>query len=75
MTENFENDQSKRRRGANVCIGAGVGVGLLGVGGAVIGAFCPLCYIVPPLLIGTGLIERIKANKAEVPEPKKKSEP
>ena len=54
-----EIDSEKRE--ANACIGLGVGVGALGVGGALLSAaVCPICVVVAPGLIGAGVIKRIK---------------
>ena len=58
-------DQDKTKLNeANFCIGLGVGVGAVGFGvGAVAGAICPLCYVVPPILVGVGLVKRHQAKK------------
>jgi hypothetical protein len=58
-------DQTKQKlKDANFCIGTGVGVGLLGAGSAaVLGAVCPVCVFVTPLLIGAGLVQRIRVKR------------
>lgn len=67
-----ENDKDKRAdadvrmlREGNFCIASGVGVGAVGVASAVTaGVICPLCYIVPPVLIGVGIYQRKKSKSA-----------
>lgn len=55
---------SKDLQEANTCIALGAGVGALGFGaGAIVGVVCPLCYIVPPALIGAGVVKRHLAKK------------
>ena len=57
-----EIDSEKRE--ANSCIGLGLGVGALGVGGALLSAaVCPICVVVAPALVGAGMIKRIKIAK------------
>lgn len=51
---------------ANTCIGLGLGVGTLGLGGAILsGAVCPVCYFAVPGLIGVGLWKRRQAKKRQ----------
>jgi hypothetical protein len=53
---------------ANLCIGAGVGVGLLGAGGALLsGAVCPMCVVAAPALIGAGIFQRWRRLRANRP--------
>ena len=61
------NDETKRKlKDANFCIGTGVGVGLLGAGSAVaMGVVCPLCVFITPLLVGAGLVQRIRVKNAD----------
>lgn len=55
---------STRLKEANACIGLGVGVGALGVGGALLtSAVCPLCIVITPALIGAGIIQRRRVDK------------
>lgn len=63
-----DKDEQDRRAGqeqdANLMIGAGVGVGALGAGAALLtGAVCPLCYIVPPALIAAGAVQKVVARR------------
>lgn len=59
-------------REANTCIGLGMGVGALGVGAAIVtGAVCPLCYVVPPALIGAGIWKRCTTTKKGDTSPEK----
>lgn len=54
----------KKDREANFCIAAGVGVGAVGVVSSLaMGVVCPLCYFVPPVLIGLGAVEKRKLRK------------
>ena len=70
-------ERKLKLREANICVGTGIGVGLLGAGGALLGgAVCPVCVVAAPLLLGAGLIGRILAVKNNPPnstvsEPKK----
>ena len=60
---NPDNSKDLKLREANLCIGTGVGVGLLGAGGALLGgALCPVCVVATPLLVGAGLVARIRAK-------------
>ena len=45
----------------------GVGVGALGTAaGTVCGAVCPLCFVVTPVLIGTGIwVQRVENSRGE----------
>ncbi len=57
------------RKEGNLCIGAGAGVGALGIASAVaVGAVCPLCYVVPPALIGIGAFRRWQADRVRLSE-------
>jgi hypothetical protein len=54
------------KREGNLCLAIGSGVGALGIASAVLaGAVCPLCYIVPPALIGIGAFRRYQAAKSD----------
>lgn len=60
----MENEKKKELHEADACSALGASVGALGIGAGVItGSVCPLCYIVPPILIGVGLWKR--ANLSE----------
>ena len=49
---------------ANQCIAIGFGVGGLGTAASlVLGATCPLCFVVTPALIGTGLFQRFRTKR------------
>lgn len=44
----------------------GAGVGALGtVVGVISGAFCPICFIVAPALVGAGLLKERKIRKEQ----------
>lgn len=59
MDENSE----KAVNEADKCIAIGAGIGALGLAvGTVVGATCPLCYVVAPGLIGAGLVHRVRAK-------------
>ena len=58
-----QNATSRSVNEANQCIAIGAGVGALGLTvGTIVGATCPLCYVVAPSLIGVGLFQRIRAR-------------
>ncbi len=49
---------------ANTCIALGTGVGIFGVGSALLtGATCPLCYVIAPALIGVGFLTKFFKRK------------
>lgn len=49
----------------NDLIATGVGVGAIGVAGAVLlGATCPLCVVATPALIGVGLYKKWRVKRA-----------
>jgi len=63
VTTEPDSDAAEKRE-ANACIGLGVGVGALGVGGALLSAaVCPICVVVAPGLVGAGVIKRIQIEK------------
>ncbi len=58
-----DNDSSSMKKEGNFCIGTGIGVAALGVAGAtLLGAVCPVCIVATPLLIGAGVVQRIRAS-------------
>lgn len=40
---------------------AGLAVGAIGVGGALLGAVCPLCVVATPALISLGAVQKVRA--------------
>lgn len=38
---------------------AGAGLGIVGVGGAIAGAVCPICVIGAPILLGLGAYKKL----------------
>ncbi|MCO6430099.1 MAG: hypothetical protein J5J00_04505 [Deltaproteobacteria bacterium] len=61
-------DSDKARKEGNFCIATGLGVGAVGVTSALAaGVVCPLCYVVPPVLIGMGLIRRRQCGGPKKP--------
>lgn len=55
--------QETMQREANICIASGLGLGVLSATtAAVIGTICPLCYIVAPALVVTGIVRKRKAK-------------
>lgn len=50
-------------------IATGLGVGAIGVAGALLGAACPICVVATPALIGVGLYKRWKSKRATRVEP------
>ena len=64
------------KREGNLCLAMGSGVGALGIASAVLaGAVCPLCYIVPPALIGIGALRRYQAGRVEEKDQQAASSP
>jgi hypothetical protein len=60
----------KRPEGApgNDMISMGVGIGAIGVAGAVfLGAACPVCVVATPALIGVGLFQKWRARRLASP--------
>lgn len=54
----------KRPDDGNDLIMGGVGVGAIGVVGAVVlGATCPICVVATPALIGAGLFQKWRARR------------
>jgi hypothetical protein len=52
----------------NDMILSGVGVGAIGVAGAVfLGAACPICVVATPALIGVGLFQKWRARRLPSP--------
>lgn len=47
---------------ANDLLRAGLAVGVIGVGGALIGAVCPLCVVATPALLGLGAVQKLRAS-------------
>lgn len=45
----------------NELLRAGLAVGAVGLGGALIGAVCPLCVVVTPALLGLGAVQKLRA--------------
>ena len=55
----------REKQDANTCMAIGAGVGALGATGAVVlGAVCPLCYVVAPGLVAIGAYKRWKLSKS-----------
>ena len=51
---------------ANGLLAAGASAGAIGTAGALItGAVCPLCIIATPVLVGAGLVKRMKLNRKQ----------
>lgn len=46
-------------------LGAGIGLGLMSLGAAAVGAVCPLCVIAVPTMVGSGLYQRHKERRRE----------
>lgn len=40
---------------------AGLMVGAIGAGGALLGAVCPLCVVATPALVGAGAVQKLRA--------------
>lgn len=54
---------------ANHLIAGGLGVGAIGVAGAVLlGATCPVCVVATPALLGAGLYKKWKQRRALLDE-------
>ena len=54
------------KRDADSCIALGAGVGALGaISGVMVGAVCPMCYIVAPGLVAVGVYKRFKLRKTK----------
>lgn len=52
------------RSSGNDLLAAGAATGAIGTVGALItGAVCPLCVITTPVLLGAGLVKRLKLKK------------
>lgn len=43
---------------------AGLAVGAIGAGGALLGAVCPLCVVATPALLGLGALQKLRATLA-----------
>lgn len=68
-------NSNQRKSEGNLAIGAGVGIGALGVGTTLVaGATCPLCYILAPVLVGVGIVRRSSRAKCS-PSSDTKKEP
>lgn len=55
--------QQDSEREANRHLKLGVGLGALGATAAAIGAFCPLCVVIPPAFIASGLWKHHKRQR------------
>lgn len=53
----------------NEMIATGLGVGAIGVAGALLGAACPICVVATPALIGVGLYKKWKSKRPTRVEP------
>ena len=54
------------KKDGNVCFALGAGVGVMGVGSALLlGATCPLCVLIAPGAIGYGALKRWQASQLE----------
>jgi hypothetical protein len=52
------------RSEGNQLLGAGVGIGAMGLaGGVLLGAVCPLCVVFTPALLGAGVYKRLRARR------------
>ena len=61
-----EKTNEESRFVANNLLTAGVSAGAIGTAGALItGAVCPLCIIATPILVGAGLVKRLKLSRKE----------
>lgn len=68
-------DVTVAKKEGNVCIGIGAGVGALGTASWALGsAFCPLCIVATPALIGVGLYKRLSAKHLATKEVLNKNE-
>jgi hypothetical protein len=45
----------------NDLLRTGLMVGAIGVGGALLGAVCPLCVVATPTLLGLGAVQKLRA--------------
>jgi hypothetical protein len=56
----------RRSRGAedtgSEFLRAGLAVGAIGLGGALLGAVCPLCVVATPALVGLGAVQKLRAR-------------
>lgn len=64
-TEHIEKELADARTKAKEHFGAGIGLGLVSVGAAAIGAVCPLCVVAVPALVGSGVYHRYKQRCME----------
>jgi hypothetical protein len=65
-------DVRARINDGNIAIGAGVGIGALGASSAlIVGATCPLCFIIAPALVGAGIYLRTRSGGAQAQSEKK----
>jgi hypothetical protein len=54
--------QGQRTDGSgNDLLRAGLLVGAMGAGGALLGAVCPLCVVLTPALVGAGAVQKLRA--------------
>lgn len=54
--------QRQRTDGSgNDLLRAGLLVGAMGAGGALLGAVCPLCVVLTPALVGAGAVQKLRA--------------
>lgn len=71
-------DDARRPRvlpSGNELLASGLGVGALGVLGAVVaGAVCPLCVVATPALVGVGLVQKWRERQPAA-EPPPAAEP
>lgn len=57
----------KPKDDGNDLLVTGLGVGAIGVAGAVLlGATCPICVVATPALLGAGLYKKWKAKRAVI---------
>lgn len=66
----------KPKDDGNELLATGLGVGAIGVAGAVLlGATCPICVVATPALLGAGLYKKWKAKRARVLDERPSEEP
>ncbi len=62
----MEDDRKQQIKDANTMLGAGAGLATFGAGSAMLlGSVCPLCIIAAPVLVGIGVVGRIRAGKQQ----------
>lgn len=54
-----------RGNDANKLLAGGIGIGAIGVLGALTGAVCPVCVVAAPVLLGAGAYKKWRAAAAK----------